>query len=264
MHDDQFTATGPSHPSSGKQKAAFSTVDFFDDNSNPSDFEFGIHVKARRVGVVGASAKGIAGVYGHGHTCKFGVLGIAMGESAEIGVVGASVVTTKDIMNLNVPSETVELAVGGDKIGVHGLSGTGPGVEGHSVQGVGVSALSREGVGVFARSEANVALHAVSDSKRAGVFESGGVVAQIKLVPLEQEGSRTELPKDGEVGDLIVIRNTVHPKPGEPISQLKPECSLWLCVSRDLIDVGGTPVWTAVWKEVQLGPPVKGTLPHSP
>ena len=80
MHDDQFTATGPSHFSSGKQKAAFSTVDFFDDNSNPSDFEFGIHVKARRVGVVGASAKGIAGVYGHGHTCKFGVLGIAIGR----------------------------------------------------------------------------------------------------------------------------------------------------------------------------------------
>jgi hypothetical protein len=243
------------HPE--KQKAAFSTVDSFDQNSNPSDFEFGIHVKARRVGVVGASAKGIAGVYGIGHTCKFGVLGIAMGENAQIGVVGASVIDTNDITNLNVAPENVELEVGADKIGVRGLSGTGLGVEGRSVKGVGVSALSHEGVGVLARSEANVALHAVSDSKRAGVFESGGVVAQIKLVPLEQEGSRTELPKDGEVGDLIVIRNTVHPKPGEPIPQLKPECSLWLCVSvsQDLITGG-----TAVWQEVQLGPPVKGTL----
>jgi hypothetical protein len=248
MHDDQFTATGPSHPSSGKQKAAFSTVDFIDDNSNPSDFEFGIHVKARRVGVVGASAKGIAGVYGHGRTCKFGVLGIAMGQSAEIGVVGASVVNTNDIMNVNVPSETVELAVGGDKIGVHGFSGTGSGVEGHSVKGAGVLGLGIEGVGVSARSETNVALDAFSDSNRAGVFQSGPVVAQIKLVPLEQEGSRTELPKGGEVGDLIVIRNA---KPW----QLKPECSLWLCVSQD-ITAGGT----AVWKEVQLGPPVNGTL----
>jgi hypothetical protein len=164
-------------------------------------------------------------VYGHGDTSKFGVLGIAMADSAKAGVVGASVVNTNDIMNLNVPSETVELAVGGDKIGVHGFSGTGSGVEGHSVEGVGVSA----------RSEANIALKAVSDSNRAGVFQSGPVVAQIKLMPLEQEGSRTELPKDGEVGDLIAIRNTVHPKPEGPIPQLKPECSLWLCVSQEMI-----------------------------
>jgi hypothetical protein len=117
--------------------------------------------------------------------------------------------------------------------------------------------LGHEGVGVSARSEANIALKAVSDSDRAGGFQSGPVVAQIKLVPLEQEGSRTELPKGGEVGDLIVNRNTVHPKPGEPIPQLKPECSLWLCVSVSHEMIGGG---TAVWKEVQLGPPVKGTL----
>ena len=187
--------------------------------------------------------------------CRFGVLGTALGESIEVGVVGASVCNTNDIANLNFPSETVELTVAGDSIGVLGLSEKSAGVEGHSVKGVGVSALSREGVGVFAKSEANVSLHALSDSNRAGVFESRGVVAQIKLVPLEQEGSRTELPKDGEVGDLLAIRNTVHPKPGEPISQLKPECSLWLCVSQEMI-AGGT----AVWKEVQLGPSVKGTL----
>ena len=67
MHDDQYTATGPSHHSSGKEKAAFSTVPPVDANSNVSDFEFGLHVKARRIGVVGASSKGVAGVYGIGH-----------------------------------------------------------------------------------------------------------------------------------------------------------------------------------------------------
>ena len=216
------------HP---ERRRPFFTVPPFDANSNPSDFEFGLHVKARRIGVVGASS-GIAGVYGIGHVCKFGVLGTAMGESAKVGVVGASVISTNKITNLNLPSENVELEVGGDSIGVLGMSETGAGVEGDSVKGVGVSALSREGDGVLAKSEAGISLRAISDANRAGVFKTGGVVAQIKLVPLEQEGSRTELPKDGEVGDLLVVRNTVHPNPGEPISQLKPECSLWLCVTK--------------------------------
>ena len=164
-------------------------------------------------GVVGASSKGVAGVYGIGHGCKFGVLGTAFGPSTKVGVVGASVFDTNDIANVNFPSdENVELKVGGDSIGVLGLSEKSAGVEGHSVKGVGVLALSREGVGVFAKSEANVSLHALSDSNRAGVFESRGVVAQIKLVPLEQEGSRTELPKDGEVGDLLAIRNGGYQK----------------------------------------------------
>ena len=53
--------------------------------------------------------------------------------------------------------------------------------------------------GVLARSEAGVALHALSNSNRAGVFQSGGVVAQINLVPIQQDTLRTELPEDGEV-----------------------------------------------------------------
>jgi hypothetical protein len=257
MHDDQFTATGPSHHSSGQTKAAFSTVPPVDANSNLSDFEIGAHVNGRRFGVVGSSSKppfpglGIAGVHGEGHGCRFGVLGTATAR-AEVGVVGASVANTNEINNLNIPSEEATLEAGGDKIGVLGMSGTAPGVDGRSVTGVGVSALSREGVGVLARSEAGVSLHAVSEANRAGVFQSGGAFAQINLVPIEQERSRIALPKDGEVGDLIFVRNA-HSDPEDPVSY-KPECSLWLCVSDNLI------AGAAVWKEVQLGPPVKGTL----
>jgi hypothetical protein len=53
MHDDQFTAMGPSHHTSGAPKAAFSTVPPVDGNSNLSDIEFGVHVSGRRFGVVG-------------------------------------------------------------------------------------------------------------------------------------------------------------------------------------------------------------------
>jgi len=155
MHDDQFTATGPSHPSSGWTKAAFSTVPPVDENSNLSDIEFGVHVDGRRFGVVGVSSKGrfpehgIAGVYGKGRTSKFGVLGTAMGHFTEAGVVGASVSNTNDLENLNVPSEEVELAVGGDRIGVLGQSGTGTGVRGISEEGSGGEFGSSNGRGVF-------------------------------------------------------------------------------------------------------------------
>ncbi len=131
MHDDQFTATGPSHLSSGQTKAAFSTVG----PANQSDFEFGVHVNGRRFGVVGTSSKGqfpehgIAGVYGNGSDCKFGVLGTTRGPFGTVGVVGASVIDTNVVNNLNVPSEEVELQVRGDGIGVLGMSETGPGGE---------------------------------------------------------------------------------------------------------------------------------------
>ena len=240
MHDDQFTATGPSHPSSGKTKAAFSTVG----PANQSDFEFGVHVNGRRFGVVGTSSKGqfpehgIAGVYGNGSECKFGVLGTTMGPFGTIGVVGASVINTNDVNNLNVPSEEVELEVGGDGIGVLGLSGTGRGVSGRSV----------EGVGVLATSEAGVSLHAVSEKNRAGVFQAGQNVAQINLVPLLQGTREPQLPKQGDIGDLLLIRNTVT-------LGIQDECSLWLCVP------GAGPVsGIAYWQEIKLGTPVAGTV----
>ena len=245
MHDNQFTATGPSHETSGMTKAAFSTVPPVD----ISDFEFGVHVNGRRFGVVGASSKGIfpqhgiAGVHGVGRGCKFGVLGTAMGNIATTGVVGASVTNTNNLNNLNVPSEEVELDVGGDGTGVLGMSGNGPGVSGSSESGPGVSA----------RSSANAGLRAISDSNRGGVFQSGHNVGQINLVPLEQETREPRLPKDGKVGDLLLIRNTV---PLEPGSLPHDTCSLWLCVP-----TGGTVVaGIARWREIKLGDPVTGTL----
>jgi hypothetical protein len=265
MHDNQFTATGPSHETSGMTKAAFSTVPPVD----ISDFEFGVHVNGRRFGVVGASSKGIfpqhgiAGVHGVGRGCKFGVLGTAMGNIATTGVVGASVTNTNNLNNLNVPSEEVELDVGGDGTGVLGMSGngpgvsgsseSGPGVSGSSESGLGVSGSSESGPGVSARSSANAGLRAISDSNRGGVFQSGHNVGQINLVPLEQETREPRLPKDGKVGDLLLIRNTV---PLEPGSLPHDTCSLWLCVP-----TGGTVVaGIARWREIKLGDPVTGTL----
>ena len=240
MHDDQYTATGPSHPSSGETKAAFSTVG----PANQSDFEFGVHVNGRRFGVVGTSSKGefpqhgIAGVYGNGSKCKFGVLGTTRGPFGRVGVVGASVIDTNDLNNLNVPSEEVELEVRGDGIGVLGMSENGPGVSGRSV----------EGVGVLATSKAGVSLHAVSEKNRAGVFQAGQNVAQINLVPLVQGTQEPQLPKHGDIGDLLLIKNVVT-------LGVRDKCSLWLCVP------GAGPVsGIAYWQEIRLGPPVAGTV----
>jgi hypothetical protein len=118
MHDDQYTATGPSHPTSGAPKTAFST-------GSPSDFLHGVNVQAARCGVVGEGLQadaeapagssdfpgvgvegrganfgvvgigrqdGTASVYGHANRCRVGVLGGVMDRKSEgIGVVGASV-----------------------------------------------------------------------------------------------------------------------------------------------------------------------------
>src|SRR6266571_3314874 len=78
---------------------------------------------------------GVAGVYGHGRFSQFGVLGTAFGQS--IGVVGASVINTNDLMNLNVPPANVSLdSLGaGSGIGVFGKSGSGIGVRGGTAFG---------------------------------------------------------------------------------------------------------------------------------
>ena len=172
---------------------------------------------------------GIAGVYGNGSDCKFGVLGTTRGPIGTVGVVGASVTDTNDLNNLNVPSEEVELKVRGDGIGVLGMSqrglgvlgksDTGPGVSGRSGTGPGVSGRSVEGVGVLATSEAGVSLHAVSEKNRAGVFQAGQNVAQINLVPLVQGTQEPQLPKHGDICDLLLIRNVVTQEPkADPIA----------------------------------------------
>src|SRR5919206_3526026 len=122
MHDDQFTATGPYNPASGSgfEASAFSTSD------QDMNFQWGLRVLARRCGVMGQTpAGGIAGVCGQGRFSQFGVLGTAFGERT--GVVGASVSTTNDLENLNVPPGTFSLhSLGaGPGRGVLGTSGSG-------------------------------------------------------------------------------------------------------------------------------------------
>jgi hypothetical protein len=184
------------------------------------------------------------------------------------GVVGISLAS---IGNPAVTFETVTpeeadgtgvgvIGASGDGAGVRGISQSGRGGEFRSVSRAGVRGTSSEGnggefrssggEGVSAKSDSGVAVHAVSRGDRGGVFESGRNVAQINLVPLSQTGERRpQLPKDGVVGDLLLIENTVSVS-GNPISST---CSLWLCVSDPMSLV-------AQWREVQLGSTVAGTI----
>jgi hypothetical protein len=286
VHDDQFTAMGPSFRDSGFPKTAFST-------SSPSDFLDGVHVQAARCGVVGeglqASAdttdvgstfpgvgvegrgvnlgvlgvgreNAIASVFGQGNRCKVGVLGVAMDRRGDprVGVIGASV------KNLGNPLQTFRrapepadgsgtgvLGTSGTGDGVRGTSDTGDGVRGASSMGNGVHGKSDEGTGVAAESISGVAVSAVSTSNRAGVFQSGTNIAQISLVPLEQKTAEPELPKDGNVGDILLILNKT--KLGHTVVHQK--CSLWLCVPS-----AGRLGWSVSWQEIQLGRVVTGTI----
>jgi len=114
---------------------------------------------------------GVAGVYGHGRFSQFGVLGTAFGQS--IGVVGASVINTNDLMNLNVPPANVRLdSLGaGSGTGVFGKSGSGIGVHGGSDSNTGVFGSSNSGFGVDGRTSSGIGVHGGSDSN-TGVFGS--------------------------------------------------------------------------------------------
>jgi hypothetical protein len=275
MHDDQYTATGPSHHTSGFKRSAFST-------SNPSDFLQGVNVQGLRCGVlgegllaetetaegsstlpgVGVEGRGanagvigvgrqdaIASVFGQGNRSRIGVLGAVMDRKSEgIGVVGASV------KNMGNPLETfasIPEPADGSGVGVLGTSGRGPGVRGSSAGGNGGEFSSGEGSGVTAESGSGVAVRAVSSTNRAGEFKTGDSVAQIRLVPHEQRGGELALPKDGKIGDLILIRTTAARGPIEFLDQ----CSLWLCVPASVVTTAG-----AMWREIQLGNSVEGTV----
>jgi hypothetical protein len=206
VHDDQFTAMGPPFSGSGFPESAFSTL-----SSDDTGFQFGLRANARRCGVMGQTGGGgVAGVYGHGRFSKFGVLGTAFGQS--IGVVGASVTTTNDLMNLNVPPADVNLdSLGaGSGTGVFGKSGSGFGVHGMSDSSTAVLGTSRTGIGghgasdsstgVLGTSESGFGVHGLSESGPGGVFESKNN-AQMRLVP--QEMASPEGRVGGAGGELL-------------------------------------------------------------
>ena len=178
MHDDQFTANGSTVPVGIREGG------LLDGAAEGTQFEWGVRVLARRCGVVGqTTGGGVAGVYGHGRFSQFGVLGTAFGE--RIGVVGASVANTNDLMNLNVPPASVNLdSLGaGSGTGVFGKSGSGFGVHGMSEQqhcgprqpvapeSVAHGA-SDSSTGVLGTSESGFGVHGISNRGPGGVFES--------------------------------------------------------------------------------------------
>ena len=159
MHDDQFTAKGPPIDGSGFPESAFSTL------PDDTGFQFGLRANARRCGVMGQTVGGgVAGVYGHGRFSKFGVLGTAFGQA--IGVVGASVTNTNDLMALHIPPANVSLdSLGaGSGTGVFGTSGSGFGVHGMSQSSTAVLGNSRTGIGSHGSSDSNTGVHGSSDS----------------------------------------------------------------------------------------------------
>jgi hypothetical protein len=178
------------------------------------------------------------------------VLGAVMDreEAAGIGVIGVSV------KNLGNPLETfssVPTPADGSGVGVLGTSGTGTGVRGASGEGSGGKFSSEGGPGVVAESDSGTGLEARSGFDRAAVFQSGTNVAQINLVPHEQKTREPELPKEGRIGDLLLIRNIVSLGHGI----FHDRCSLWLCVPGS-----GVLSANAFWQEIQLGSPVMGTV----
>ncbi len=240
------------------------------------------------VGVYGETGYGVSGVYGKGlKTGSAGVVGISKVKSPVpdssspsgyryenmeevggtgvigaanggkgFGVIGLSVKKIFDDTNrtpipevgYNKPGENGQLSSFQDLdngTGVLGMSGLGEGVLGMSEKGTGVWGSSKEGAGVAGQSATG----------RGGVFGSGKFRAQVHLVPDKQEGPTPVLPKDGKVGDLILIHNTFRidvPKDANPVVDV---CSLWLCIPQ--AGVGGHNSNT--WRKIELGSTVIGT-----
>jgi hypothetical protein len=129
----------------------------------------------------------------------------------------------------------------GDGTGVIGASGSGTGVHGHSNSGRGGHFESTTDTGVYG----------LSTHDRGGQFESMALVAQVRLVPVKQKVLTAQLPKNGKVGDMLMIRNTAKNEDG----QTEDRCSLWLCVP-----TLGQPGFedSSQWQEVVLGNSVTG------
>lgn len=141
----------------------------------------------------------------------------------------------------------------GSGAGVSGRSGSGIGVTGTSDSSTGVRGSSDSGTGVSGRSESGIGVTGRSAGNRGGLFSSAESVAQIHLVPHRQQpGTRVaELPQNGRVGDLIVVRSTGEDREGIPFDF----CSLWLCTPKDPSEEESDQ-----WTEVLLGGTVTGTL----
>jgi hypothetical protein len=196
---------------------------------------------------------GVIGRHGNGGIGTIGVAGPS-GPAGEIqngiGVVGASL--SRGVGNPLEVFQNLDLPGSGPGIGVLGISDIGQGVRGESTDAEGGSFTSEQGVGVRGSSNAD----------RGGVFRSRANVAQIRLVPLEQSTPDPELPQDGQLGDLLMIRN-IGPS-GDPGEELggglvgdSASCTLWICTGHTRPELA---ISAAIWQQVRLDAPVTGTL----
>jgi hypothetical protein len=131
-------------------------------------------------------------------------------------------------------------------IGVHGEAiDYGAGVRGDSKSGVGVQGYCEEQRGVAGHSDYGVGVNGTSFHGRGGVFSSDAQ-AQLRLLPslgrITNPQFPPNLPRDGEVGDLIAILDDFG------------QASLWFCVR-----VAPATPPTAMWQLVELGRMVSGT-----
>lgn len=253
-HDAQdYTANGPTD-------VAFRT------GGNDTGITKGVVVRGLEIGVDGTGlgiegnsywpngVRGTApsgtGVEGHG---RIGVKGFGdeNGVAGDAGRDGIGVLG-KSFLPGGTPSG--KGVVGHGQIGVEGI-GDDIGVFGDSskLDGTGVEGYSPTGVGVYGHSEEGTAVLGRSKFGRGGLFESERV-AQVRLVPDRQATLTPQLPKEGQVGDLKMIRNTVEVIDVEG-TRIEDRCSLWLCIPKpgepdsDISDQ---------WKEVRLGITVTG------
>jgi hypothetical protein len=230
--DNQYTALGPA------------IIGF---QTSATNIDVGAEISGNKAGIRGSCVAGIGvrgesvgqeGVHGQGTPGMLGI-GIKNGTTGHNGVMGL-----------------VEGAEGAGVYGAHGQPGHPLDVTAFPVSpapGAGVFGVSDEANGVLGTSHTGIGVRGTSDRSRGGEFESSPTVAQIRLVPIAQNTPTPapELPKDGRVGDLLLIRNRFRNADQVEVE----EGSLWLCVPRNL----GTDA-SDLWKPVLLGAVVVGTI----
>jgi hypothetical protein len=217
------------------------------------------------VGVVGQGGTGTFPGQGPGP----GVVGVGGGRAlppgldvADVGVFGAGATGMVGVAG-GVVSPTTATRAG---VGVCGAGTTG--VVGVAAGAALLPASARAGVGVFGTGTTGVvglagggalppagltpgaAVMGFSTGDRGAVFGSDRA-AQLRLVPQQQKTEFPKLPKNGRVGDLILIRNTGPNQDGVLIDR----CSLWLCIPKDPSKDASDQ-----WQGVVLGPTVTGTV----
>lgn len=74
--------------------------------------------------------------------------------------------------------------------------------------------------------------------------------ARMNLMVVDQDGGDPVLPKEGQIGDLLLLVNTLRFQ-GQIVST---RLSLWVCAPS-----GGVQSPNAFWQEIKLGDPIMGT-----